>query len=92
MPVLGEETMGSQGANQTGGPGDEAGSRVQCPSDAQGIRARTSGRRKIAAETRQGEDGDRDARPDEGHPSCAQQVAVRTRKIPKLTNGRHGFR
>lgn len=92
MPVLGKETMGSQGANQTGRPGDVAGSHAQRPSDAHGIRARASGRRKIAAEARQRDDGDRDACPDEGHPSLAQQVAVRMRKIPKLTNGRHGFR
>ena len=68
MAVFGEETMGSQGANQTGGAGDEAGSHAHGPRDARGIHARTSGAWGRAAETRQGDHGDRDAGPDEGHP------------------------
>lgn len=87
MPVFGEETMGSQGANQTGGPGDEAGNHAERPSDARGIRAGTGGKRGITAETRQGDDGDRDACPEEGHPGGAQQGAVRTRQIPEFMNG-----
>jgi hypothetical protein len=90
--MCGEETMSGQGADQASRPGDEAGSHTQRPGDAHGTRAGTSGRSNVAAETRQGHDGDRNARPNKGHPSRTQQAAVRTREIPKLMNGRHGSR
>jgi hypothetical protein len=92
MAMLREETMGSQGANQTCGSGDETGSHAQRPRDARRISAQTCGRSGIAAETRQGDDIDGDACPDEGQPRRAHQASVRTRETPKFMNGRHGFR
>ena len=92
MPVPGEETMGRQGLDQTGGPGDKTGSHGQGPRDPYGVRARARGNRGIAAQARRGDHGNRDPRPNQVPPGCAQQEAVWMRERAEFMNGRHGFR